>query len=171
VLARVGGFVVPWRLKASGLYGVVAGRLDGHLVGAAWPIAEMLGLDEHSHSCLPALAPVTWDVARPWPYSTTPDADEAPPVLGLGLDVAGGPASRDNADAMIEQLVVWRDILHRPAADGVVEWRVESGNFFLLGDFPSGSRDSRHWGPLGGSTLGNLAVPVARTKDSLLKRL
>ena len=38
VRVRVGEAVLPWRLKASGRYGVIAGRLDGHLVGAAWPI-------------------------------------------------------------------------------------------------------------------------------------
>jgi len=157
VLARVGGFVVPWRLKAGGRYAVVAGRLDGHLVGAAWPIADAAGRQEHHRFCLPPQAPVAWDVVRPWPDDVTIDADDAPPSLGLGLTSAGSPMSCGDADAMIEQMAVWRDILHRPAADGVVEWRLGSHAFFVLGDFPSGSRDSRHWGPLGRRVFRNRA--------------
>jgi hypothetical protein len=160
VLARVGGFVVPWRLKASGRYAVVAGRLDGHVVGAAWPIAAADGRQEHTRFCLPSPAPVAWDVVRPWQDNVTIDADDTPPSLGLGLTSAGSPMSYGDADAMIEQMAVWRDILHRPAADGVVEWRLQSNAYFVLGDFPSGSRDSRHWGPLGRNALCNRAQPL-----------
>jgi hypothetical protein len=160
VLARVGGFVVPWRLKASGRYAVVAGRLDGHVVGVVWPIADAAGRQEHACFCLPPLAPVAWDVVRPWPADITIDADDTPPSLGLGLTSAGSPMSCGDADAMIEQMAVWRDILHRPAADGVVEWRLGSHAFFVLGDFPSGSRDSRHWGPLGRRVFCNRAQPL-----------
>jgi len=157
VLARVGGFVVPWRLKASGRYAVVAGRLDGRVVGAAWPIADADWGQERARFCLPPLAPVAWDVVRPWSDDVTIDADDTPPSLGLGLTSAGSPMSCGDADARIEQMAVWRDILHRPAADGVVEWRLGSHAFFVLGDFPSGSRDSRHWGPLGRSVFCNRA--------------
>jgi type IV secretory pathway protease TraF len=160
VLARVGGFVVPWRLKASGRYGVVAGRLDGRVVGAAWPISDEDSRKKIIRSCLPPLAPVTWDVARPWPEDIVSDADGTPPTLSLGITVAGVPVGRDDTDVMIERMAVWRDILHRPAADGVVEWRLGSHAFLLLGDFPSGSRDSRHWGPLGRSALCNRAQPL-----------
>jgi type IV secretory pathway protease TraF len=80
--------------------------------------------------------------------------------LGLGITVAGIPVGRDDTDVMIERMAVWRDILHRPAADGVVEWRLGSHAFLLLGDFPSGSRDSRHWGPLGRDALCNRAQPL-----------
>ena len=171
VLARVGRFVVPWRLKASGRYAVVAGRLDGHVVGAAWPIADADGRQERARFCLPSPAPVAWDVVRPWPDDVTIDADDTPPSLGLGLTSAGSPMSCGAADAMIERIVVWRDILHRPAADGMVEWRLGHDAFFVLGDFPSGSRDSRHWGPLGRSVFGSRATPVMPTKNGSLKRL
>ncbi len=160
VLARVGGFVVPWRLKASGRYAVVAGRLDGHVVGAAWPIAGADGRKEHTRSCLPPVAPVGWDVARPWPEDLISDADSIPPTLSLGITVAGIPVGPNDTDAMIERMAVWCDILHRPAADGMVEWRLGPDAFFVLGDFPSGSRDSRHWGPLGRSALCNRARPL-----------
>jgi signal peptidase I len=170
VLARVGGFVVPWQLKASGRYAVVAGRLDGHVVGAAWPIADTGGRQERARFCLPTPAPAAWDVVRPWPGDVTFYLDDTPPSLGLGLTSAGSPMSCVAADAMIERIAVWRDILHRPAADGVVEWRLGADAFFVLGDFPSGSRDSRHWGPLDRSVFGSRATPVTPTKDGSLKR-
>jgi hypothetical protein len=160
VRVRVGNAVLPWRIKASGRYGVVAGRLDGHLVGAAWPIADGAGRKDTIRSCLPPLAPVAWDVARPWPEDITSDADGVPPTLSLGITVAGVPVGPNDTDAMIERMAVWRDMLHRPAADGVVEWRLGSHAFLLLGDFPSGSRDSRHWGPLGRRALCNRAQPL-----------
>jgi len=160
VRVRVGNAVLPWRLKASGRYSVVAGRLDGHVVGAAWPIADGDGRKETIRSCLPPLAPLAWDVARPWPEDLVSDADSIPPTLSLGITVAGVPVGRDDTDVIIERMAVWRDILHRPAADGVVEWRLGSHAFLLVGDFPSGSRDSRHWGPLGRSALCNRAQPL-----------
>ena len=159
VRVRVGGFVIPWQIKAAGRYGLVAGRLDGHLVGVVWPLEAGDGRPEHHHSCLPPLPPTTWDVAQPWPEGIGPEADAAPPSLGLGLDDTGG-ASRDKADALIEQVVVWRDLLHRPAADGVVEWRLGPAAFLVLGDFPSGSRDSRHWGPLNRAALRSRGMPI-----------
>jgi len=171
VRVRVGGFVIPWQIKAAGRYGLVAGRLDGHLVGAVWLLEDGDGRPEDHHSCLPPLPPTTWDVAQPWPEGIGPDADTdtAPPSLGLRLDEAGldnagldatGGVGRDDANALIEQVVVWRDLLHRPAADGVVEWRLGPAAFLVLGDFPSGSRDSRHWGPLDRATLRSRAIPV-----------
>ena len=175
VLARVGGFVVPWRLKASGRYAVVAGRLDGHVVGAAWPIADTDGQQERARFCLPSPAPLAWDVVRPWsdgsPSAGAPDnADDPPPALSLGITSAGIPMSCGDADALIEQMAVWRDILHRPAADGLVEWQLGSHAFFVLGDFPSGSRDSRHWGPLGRSELRSQATSLPRARGGLIKR-
>jgi type IV secretory pathway protease TraF len=164
VRVRVGGFVIPWQIKAAGRYGLVAGRLDGHLVGAVWPLEDGDGQTKHTNSCLPPLPPTTWDIAQPWPEGIGLEADAAPPSLGLRLDDAGldatGGAGRDKADALIEQVVVWRDLLHRPAADGVVEWRLGPGAFLVLGDFPSGSRDSRQWGPLERAALRSRAMPV-----------
>ena len=171
VLARVGGFVVPWRLKSSGRYAVVAGRLDGHLVGAAWPIADTLSRTENNRSDLPPQVAATWDVARLWPDDVTPDADGTPMAFGIGFDFVGGLASPADADALIEHVAVWRDIFHRPAADGMTEWRLGPDAFFVLGDFPSGSRDSRHWGPLCRSDFGNRAAPVVTTGGSSVKRL
>jgi len=159
---RVGDFVVPWRIKAAGRYALVAGRLDGHLVGAAWPITDADDGTTPNRSCLPPHAPPDWDVTEPWQerLSADPHADEARnPTLALGLTVAGVPLERTAADDMIEHVIVWRDILYRPAADGVVEWRLGPDAFFVLGDFPSASRDSRHWGPLSPGTFRSRAAP------------
>ena len=167
----VGGFVIPWRLTASGRYAVVAGRLDGHVVGVAWPIAGDNGQREESRSMLPSQPPDAWDVARPWMPSTA-DADDTDgplPTLSLGMTAAGVPVDRGAADAMIERVAVWRDILLRPAADGVVEWRLGTDQVFVLGDFPSGSRDSRHWGPLGRGLLRSRADRVTQPIASSVK--
>ena len=159
---RVGDFVVPWRIEAAGRYALVAGLLDGHLVGAAWPITNADDGSKLNRSCLPPHAPPDWDVVEPWPKFTEADthADDAERLsLALGLTVAGMPVERNTADDMIEHVIVWRDILYRPAADGVVEWQLGSNGFFVLGDFPSASRDSRHWGPLGPGTFRSRAAP------------
>jgi len=149
---RVGDVVVPWRINAAGRYALVAGRLDGHLVGAAWPIPDADDRSKHTRSCLPPHAPPDWDVVEPWPQSAVADSDAddaVNPPLAVGLTVAGVPVDCTTADDMIEHVRVWRDNLYRPAADGVVEWQLGPDALFVLGDFPSASRDSRHWGPLG----------------------
>jgi len=158
----VGEFVVPWRIEAAGRYALVAGRLDGHLVGAAWPIADANDGWKLNRSCLPPHAPPDWDIVEAWPKfaEANTHADDAESLsLALGLTVAGVPVNRNTADDMIEHVIIWRDILYRPAADGVVEWQLGPNRFFVLGDFPSTSRDSRHWGPLGPGTFRSRAAP------------
>lgn len=133
--ARIDDRRIVWRLAAPGRYAIVAGRLDGHLVGAAWPLDATATA---SRGCLPPLGPAAWDVALPWP------GDGPPQTLTLEMS----RLRRDEAAQYVERLGLWRDRLLRPAADQVEEWRLGTGEYFLLGDFPSGSRDSRHWGPL-----------------------
>jgi type IV secretory pathway protease TraF len=43
----------------------------------------------------------------------------------------------------------------------MAEWRLGPDEFFVLGDFPSASRDSRHWGPLGRRDCENRAAAAA----------
>ena len=171
VRVGVGGFIMSWRLKASGRYAVVAGRLDGHVVGVAWPIAGDNSQREQSRSLLPSQAPDAWDVAQSWSPATADAEDTGGPLpsLSLGITAAGVPVDRDAADAMIEQVSVWRDIHHRPAADGVVEWRLGTDQVFVLGDFPSGSRDSRHWGPLSRGLFRSRAARVTQPTASSVK--
>lgn len=132
--ARIDDRRIVWRSTAPGRYAIVAGRLDGHLVGAAWPLD--IG-SAPARGCVPQ-GPEAWDVAVAWP-------GDGPPQT-LALDAS--PLDRDDAARCVERLVLWRDRLLRPAADQIEEWRLRAGEYFLLGDFPSGSRDSRHWGPL-----------------------
>lgn len=124
----------------------VAGRLDRHLVGAAWTLPADGRTEAGLRSPLPSAAARRWSLAAPWPEASNDVAPYAPPVLEFGV---ASPPIADAATAItVERLVVWRDIRHLPAADGTTRWSVGRGQVFLLGDFPAASRDSRQWGPL-----------------------
>lgn len=111
---------------------VVMGRLDGHLVAAAWPLVSSGGDDPL------AGAPAAWGLARPW------EGDESVTALEIAVVRSSAPATA----AAIERVAAWRDVHYGPSAGGQERWALGAGQWFLLGDFPSGSRDSRHWGPL-----------------------
>lgn len=153
VRAIAGRTAVTWRLASGGRYGIVAGRLDGHAVAAAWPLPRA-ATDGLTSSCLPPHPPEAWDVAVAWPDG---DADDRSPRLELLVEDGG-------STAVIECLSQWRDLLLRPAADGVVAWQVGNEAVFVLGDFPAASRDSRHWGAVPVSALRHRvsAFPTAR---------
>jgi len=138
-MVRVGDRLLTCRLTRAGRFAIVAGRLDGRLVAAAWPVAD--GHTAHPAAWFPPGAPAAWSVVDDW---TDVPAADVQPRLGIRLRPEGISAE----DLTIEKLLVWRDVLHRPAADGVTAWRLGPSEFFLLGDFPSGSRDSRQWGPI-----------------------
>lgn len=146
---RIADTLVTLGLHAAGRYAIVAGRLDGHLVVAAWPIAARAA--EFSRSCLPSGPPEHWHVAVPWDRQAADDT--LTPHLALGIDA-------DDATAVVERVAVWRDVLYRPPVDGTSTWRIEAGAVFLLGDFPSGSIDSRRWGP----------VPRAALQQRIIRR-
>ena len=134
---------------ASGQFVLVAGRLDGRFVAAAWPVPPGARGAVTERGALPGGAPAEWSIARHWPAGDA--APDHPRLLECRLEPAFKQAfETDGADAVItiDRLSVWRDILHRPAADGVTEWSLGPDDVFVLGDFPSGSRDSRHWGPI-----------------------
>ncbi|MEX0671442.1 MAG: S26 family signal peptidase [Pirellulales bacterium] len=126
---------ISWELAAHRQACFVAGRLDGHLVAAGWGLHGNPALRDHR--CLPVPTPDSWSHAEPWPTGDVAETD-AP---ALTFDVAGD-------GAVVERLTLWRDVLYRPAAGGRDEWRLGRDEFVVLGDFPTGSRDSRHWGPL-----------------------
>lgn len=142
VRARVAETIVTWRLAAAGRYAIVAGRLDGHLVAVAWRLPAGRGGACPDRSCLPDGPPDRWSCARPWPIR---DGTAMAPALAIELDAA---AAVREAGASIETAWRWRDVLYRAAADGAAAWPIDPGAIFVLGDFPAGSRDSRHWGPL-----------------------
>jgi type IV secretory pathway protease TraF len=148
VAIRVGGRAIRWHLPA-GRFAVVAGRLDGHLVATAWTLAGPPAAT--SRSALPPDPPAAWQIAEPWAELS---GDEEPmPVLGLSLADASGPLDAVAVDRHVARCLVWRDVLHRLPPDGRARWEVGPGEVFVVGDFPSGSRDSRHWGPLPTPTL------------------
>jgi len=154
VRIRVDGLAVRWRFAAAGRRACVAGRLDGHVVGVTWPLADTAAAGDASRSGFPPHAPSAWDVVRavvPDPavgVATDPAAEPAATLLAIAIDGVPAGAVGDGGPVVVESLGVWRDVHYRPAADGREAWTLGADEFFLLGDFPSGSRDSRHWGPL-----------------------
>jgi len=141
----VGDDAVRFRPQVPGQFMLVAGRLDGRFVAAAWPIVESEATLAAKRSGLSGRPPAAWQMARPW-------ADETPAEAPLVLECRdeSGPTT---GVMSLEKAFAWRDILHRPSADGVVEWRLGPGECFVLGDFPSGSRDSRQWGPIAANRI------------------
>lgn len=140
---RVGPRAVRWRLPA-GRFALVAGRLDGHLVAAAWCLGDVPAT--HGRSALPPAPPAFWQIVEPWPTPST--VDDAAPSVAVSLATESGPLDTAAAERCFERCTAWRDILHRLPPDGTASWHVGPGEVFVLGDFPSASRDSRHWGPL-----------------------
>ena len=137
-----GGRRVTWRPTPHTRGCFVAGRLDGCFVATAWnlPLRAVAG----GRGCLPA-APPTWAHEEAWPAG---DADSG----------SGWSAEIDDPAAIVERVWGWRDVHYRPA-DGVAEWRLGTGSFLVLGDFPTASRDSRHWGPLAREALRHRLAP------------
>lgn len=136
--ATVGRTAVTWRLVA-GRYAVVAGRLDGHAVAAAWRLPDATPAMP-ARSSLPPGPPTRWTAAVPWAEADPATAQS--PSLELSLEPAAG------ATARIERVDRWRDVHYRSAADGVSEWQLATDAVFTLGDHSAASRDSRHWGPV-----------------------
>lgn len=145
---RAGGRAIRWHLQA-GRFALVAGRLDGHLVAAAWKLAHPPATA--GRSALPPDPPAAWQIAEPWGEGR--GSTEPLPLLALSLATKSGPLDAAAADRCVERCLVWRDILHRLPPDGTAEWEVAPGEVFVVGDFPSGSRDSRHWGPFPAHSL------------------
>ena len=162
VRIRVDGRAVRWRIATAGRHAFVAGRLDGHVVGVTWRLAAADRAGEVGRSGLPPHAPAAWDVVRAAGPDTTGDTTGAsavePVATLLAIAIEGVPA---DGLVAIESLNAWRDLLYRPAADGRDSWTLGADEFFLLGDFPSGSRDSRHWGPLPRTSLRHRVAGVA----------
>lgn len=129
----LGDATLRWRLPPQARIRLIAGRLDGHHVAVAW---RDRGADTAAGrpTGFPSAVPAAWSFAEPChdPLEATAPRCE--------LHVSD--------EARIDEAVAWRDVHLRPAADGTAAWRLDSGSYLVLGDFPSGSIDSRTWGPL-----------------------
>lgn len=139
VRVQVGARIVPWRLTATGRHAIVAGRLDGHLVAAAWQLTTTSEPDDRVHSCLPGGGPAAWQVAMPW----SADGDHPPMSPQLAIRCEAPPDT-----VSLERASLWRDVLYRPGANGGHSWSLGPDECFVLGDYPAASTDSRQWGPI-----------------------
>lgn len=110
----------------------VAGRLDGAFVATAWP---MQGKTD-SRSVLPAGTTAAWAVQSTW--------SRREPVTSIEIRVVAPAARRDGI--VIADVIAWRDVHQLCPASGTPQWHLGPAECFVLGDFPGGSRDSRHWG-------------------------
>jgi type IV secretory pathway protease TraF len=153
VWVQVGSRLVPWRLTATGRHAIVAGRLDEHLVAAAWYLTAAGETRDTGRSCLPAGAPPRWQVAEPWPA----EANDEPTSPQLAIRCAAPPH-----EAALEQATLWRDVFYRPGANGGLCWSLGPDECFLLGDQPVASTDSRQWGPIPLSRLRHPVVHMLR---------
>jgi type IV secretory pathway protease TraF len=134
----LGDATLRWRLPPQARIRLIAGRLDGHRMAVAW---RDRGADTAAgrRNGFPSAVPTAWSFAEPY---------HAP------LDATAPRCEVHVSDeAQIDEAVAWRDVHLRPAADGTAAWRFDSGSYLVLGDFPSGSIDSRTWGPLPATAL------------------
>ena len=133
------GTAVTWRLPAVAHVWLIAGRLDRHLVAVAWRDRTAAPAEDR-RSGLPRRVPDAWSFAAPCPDDFL---HASPPRCTVATD----------GDARIERVAAWRDVHLRVPADGTASWRLDATSYLMLGDFPTGSIDSRHWGPLNATAV------------------
>ena len=142
----LGDATLHWRLPPQARIRLIAGRLDGHLVAVAWRDSAAATVADRRPG-FPSAVPAAWSFAEP--------GREPPGAAAPRCEVRVSDA------AAIDEAVAWRDVHLRPAADGTASWRLDRESFLMLGDFPSGSIDSRTWGPLPAAAL-RYRVPRSR---------
>lgn len=148
---RVGDRVIRWSPPGPGRVALVAGRLDRHLVAAAWHLPpdavvergddDSRSVDEREHptfergrAWFPRGLPEAWSLARASPRA-------AGRAIRLAIDLAGEGGG-------IVKAAVWRDVQYAADPSAGSDWTIPRGCWFLLGDHPPASLDSRHWGAL-----------------------
>jgi signal peptidase I len=141
----VGDARITWRLPAGVCCQLIAGRLDGRLVAVAWIDRDRPTADDR-RSVLPNSTPGAWTVAVPWPQ-------------GMAGPTEAGCSAALDAGGKVEHIAAWRDIHYRPSMDGPTTWRLDEDSFLVLGDFPTGSVDSRAWGPRPRHSLRHRVAP------------
>jgi hypothetical protein len=158
----VGQVAIRWRLRSPGRHAFAAGLLDGHVVGASWPLPgrpDPAAAD--GSSPLPPLPPAVWDVVLPGGVAAAPLELLVEPG-GLAPGAPRGLARGFTHAFKVERLGGWRDAVYRPAADGGTEWTLGADEYLLFGDHATGSRDSRHFGPVGRASLLHRVTPAGR---------
>jgi hypothetical protein len=141
----VGDARITWRLPSGVRCHLIAGRLDGRLVAVAWIDRDRPTADDR-RSVLPNSTPGAWTVAVPWPQ-------------GMAGPTEAGCSAALDAGGKVEHIAAWRDIHYRPSMDGPTTWRLDEDSFLVLGDFPTGSVDSRAWGPRPRHSLRHRVAP------------
>jgi len=136
---------IGWQLPPQTCIRVIAGRLDGHLVAVAWR-DRAADTATARRSGVPAAAPSAWSFAEP--CGDAP-GEPTPPRCEVRVDVG----------VRIDRIAIWRDAHLRPGTDGGTSWRLDDDSYLMLGDFPSGSIDSRTWGPLRAAALRHRVQP------------
>lgn len=163
VLVRVGPQSAAVRLPGEGLFAVVAGRLAGRFVVGAWPMTaqEAAGRDPalRQRMPFPQPAPQDWTFSSP---AQPPVTIEHAPILAVGLPDESD-AGRQPLRVTIEDRRAWRAVRLLPAADGTTAWMIPPASFFLLGDHPSASRDSRHFGHIAAGRFVGRVWQASRT--------
>ena len=151
---RIGPQQAAIQLRDSGSFAIIAGRVASRFVVTAWPINTTLPqAPPFPSSPLPWPAPDSWALQTAARWLTT--SSHAPP-LAIGLPTPSDPA---HTPGTLHAPTIWRSVHHLPAPNGTNAWTIPEGHVFLLGDHPSASRDSRHFGPV---AISNLLGPLAR---------
>lgn len=158
---RVGSQAIEWNLP-PGKFGLVAGRLDGHLVASAWTLNAFS--DPHDCLPLPTNPPRIWQICEHWKQLS--DTPETAPTLAVRILKNNTLLDVESTEKHLKRCAIWRDILHRSLGTDSTGWVIGPREVFVLGDFPSGSRDCRHWGPLPLSCLSHRITKVDNQTSS-----
>ena len=150
-------------VRRQGRLAVIAGRLDGQFVVAAWPLAQKRtagGIsDSQNNSGL-------YEIPRLWSaclnVSNKKREKQRVQSLSVGIKKIGSQEeSPSGVPEMVtaEGLLVWRDI-YWLSMPNKTEWIVPEKHVFVLGDCPAASRDSRQWG----------SIPLDAIQGTVLQR-
>jgi hypothetical protein len=142
---------------------VIAGRLDGRFVVAAWPLGEERragGIYDGQNKGGLYELPRLWSACLN--VSNKKREKQRVQSLSVGIKKIGSQEeSPSGVPEMVtaEGLLVWRDI-YWLSMPNKTEWIVPEKHVFVLGDCPAASRDSRQWG----------SIPLDAIQGTVLQR-